>query len=492
MKKCDRKKCDRKKIMLGFVFALALLFLSDAPAYAKTQSDEVPSVKIKSVTAKSYHSVAIQWKKASGVSGYQVYRSVSKSKGYERIATVKSAKTVQYTDEEVTTGKKYYYKVRAYLSEDEEKVYGEFSAIKSATPALSKVKGASAKAVNGNKVKLTWKKVSGAKSYKIFRSTSKHGTYKLIKSGVTKTSYTNSGLTGGKKYYYKVAAVRGKTMGKNSSIVGAKAATLELSREILTVQKGKKATIIATVSPNATVKWSSSDTKVAKVSTKGVVTGVKKGSATISAKANGFTVKAKVTVKVGTLNGIDVSKWQGKIDFEQVKESGVDVVMIRVYNGVSKDPYFESNYKKAKAAGLDIGVYYYTYATSVKRVEADTKKVLKILKGRSLQYPVTIDMEDSSLLDGLSNKARTDILWAFCSTVRKNSNYQYALYANLNWLNNYFEKKRLLGMPVWIARYCDASLGHRYSGKGEVFMWQYTSQGTIPGIVGNVDQNFVY
>lgn len=448
------------------------------------------SSTISSVSSTNYNTLTIQWKKVSGADGYVLYRSTSKNGSYKKIASLKSSK-VSYTDTKLTTGKKYYYKVRAYQTIKKKKVYGKYSAVKSGTPIPEKVKGAKATPSHGNKIGLTWKKVSGAKSYTIYRSTSAKGTYQAIKTGYTKTSYTDTGLKNGVKYYYRVAAVRGNTRGKMSSYVSAKAATLNISTSSIKIQQGMTQKVTAVASPKATVKWSSSNTKVAKVSSNGTITGVSAGTAKIYAKANGVT--RTITVKVEKiLNGIDVSKWQGDIDFNAVKKAGIDFVMIRVYNGYTVDPYFESNYKKAKAAGLNIGVYYYTYATTMQQAQQDAMTVLGILNGRSLQYPVTIDMEDASLLNGLSNTDRTDILWTFCSTIQQNSKYKYALYANLNWLNNYFENHRLVGMPIWIARYCDPSLGHRYTGAGNVFMWQYTSQGTLPGINGYVDMNFAY
>lgn len=472
--------------------------VGSAKVYAKAngvqvtiQIKVVPAApKISSASSANYNTLTVKWSKVSGADGYVLYRSTSKNGSYKKIASLKSSK-VSYSDTKLTTGKTYYYKVRAYQTVKKSKVYGSYSVIKSGTPIPSKVTGLKAASVNANKVKLTWNKVSGAKSYTIYRSTSSNGTYQAIKTGCTSNSYTNSGLKNSTKYYYKVAAVRGKTSGKMSASVSAKAVSLTVSQSTITIQQGMTQKVTAKASPSATVKWSSSNTKVAKVSSNGTITGVSAGSAKVYAKANGVTETITVKVKK-RLSGIDVSKWQGDIDFNAVKSAGIDFVMIRVYNGYTVDPYFESNYKKAKAAGLNIGVYYYTYATTMQQAQQDAMTVLGILKGRSLQYPVTIDMEDASLLNGLSNTDRTDILWTFCSTIQQNSSYKYALYANLNWLNNYFENHRLVGMPIWIARYCDPSLGHRYTGAGNVFMWQYTSQGTLPGINGYVDMNFAY
>ena len=190
-----------------------------------------------------------------------------------------------------------------------------------------------------------------------------------------------------------------------------------------------------------------------------------------------------------TLDGIDVSKWQGPIDFTAVKNAGYHFVMIRIYNGVEKDPNFETYYRDAIAAGLSVGVYYYSYATSVDAASADASTVLRILNGRTLHYPVVIDMEDNRQLAGLSNQDRTNIARAFCNIIAT-SGYQTGLYANTYWLEHYFENSQLADMNLWIARWTqNISIPHGYTGNGNIFMWQYTSDGTVPGINGRVDLN---
>lgn len=443
---------------------------------------------ISSITVKDYRTVTVKWKKVSGASGYILYRSTSQNGTYKKVATVKGGSSLSCQNSGLTTGRKYYYKVKAYRTVNRKNVTSSYSDAKVKSTTLKKVTGISVTPLHANKLKLTWNKVSGAVSYNIYRSTSKNGAYTLIKKQCKNPTYTNSGLTNGKRYYYKITANRGSYESVLSSYVSGKAATLELNQTSVVVQKRFSVTVTATASPNATVKWSTSNSSVATVSSTGVINGVGVGSATIYAKANGITRAINVKVRQ-TLDGIDVSKWQGTVDFNAVKNAGYHFVMIRIYNGYSIDPNFETYYRDAVAAGLGVGVYYYSYATSVEAAQADANTVLGILNGRPLNYPIVIDMEDNMQLAGLTNQNRTDIAWAFCNTITANG-YQAGLYANTYWLDHYFENSQLANMNLWIARWTQSpSIWHGYTGKGNIFMWQYTSDGSVPGISGRVDLN---
>lgn len=441
-----------------------------------------------SVSAKDYRSMTIKWKKVSGADGYYIYRSTKANGTYTRVGSVKGASKLTYVNQGVTTGKKYYYQVKAYRVVNGKKVTSSFSNAKAKATSLKKVSGITATPLHANKIQLKWTKVAGAASYNIYRSTKKTGTYTLVKRGVKDTAYTNSKLTNSTRYYYQITAVRGSYESGKSGSVTTKAASLDISQTSVVVQKRFSVSVSATPHPGGTVKWSTSNPGVATVSSDGVIYGVNVGTATITAKANGVTRTISVKVRQ-TLDGIDVSKWQGPIDFTAVKNAGYHFVMIRIYNGVEKDPNFETYYRDAIAAGLSVGVYYYSYATSVDAASADASTVLSILNGRTLHYPVVIDMEDNRQLAGLSNQDRTNIARAFCNIIAT-SGYQTGLYANTYWLDHYFENSQLADMNLWIARWTqDISIPHGYTGSGNIFMWQYTSNGTVPGINGRVDLN---
>ena len=203
---------------------------------------------VKSVS-NSYNSNKITWSKLKDVDGYEIYRSTSKTGTYSRVQEITNGNTINYVDKNLATGSGYYYKIRAYKIVNGEKLYGDYSSIVSAKPVLSRTTNVISKSASYNSNKITWKKVSGASGYEVYRSNSKSGKYskvKTITSGST-LNYTNTGLTTGTTYYYKVRAYRTvngkKVYSSYSSIVSAKP-TLKTPSVKLTSGSRK-----------ATVKW---------------------------------------------------------------------------------------------------------------------------------------------------------------------------------------------------------------------------------------------
>ncbi len=176
-----------------------------------TYTAEFVKIGIPTVTAASsgYNSVKLTWNKISGASGYEVYRATSSSGTYARIFTATSGGSLSYNNTGLTTGKTYYYKVRAYCISGGTTTYGDFSSIKSVKPTPSKptLKASSS---GYNRVKLTWNKIPGASGYNVYRATSSGGKYTRVYTATSgsKLSYTNTGLATGKTYYYKVRAYR--------------------------------------------------------------------------------------------------------------------------------------------------------------------------------------------------------------------------------------------------------------------------------------------
>ena len=162
-----------------------------------------------SVSPSSYNSNKISWEKVQLASGYEIYMSKNKGGAYSKIKTITSGNTLNYKNTNLTTGKTYYYKVKAYRTVNGKKVYGKYSSIVSGTPSLSKP-SVSLSSSTTKKVNVKWKKVLGASGYEIYRATSKGGSYSKVKT-ITKgstTSYANSNLSSKKTYYYKVKAYR--------------------------------------------------------------------------------------------------------------------------------------------------------------------------------------------------------------------------------------------------------------------------------------------
>lgn len=184
---------------------------------------------------------------------------------------------------------------------------------------------------------------------------------------------------------------------------------------------------------------------------------------------------------------IDVSSWQTNIDYNKVKASGITAVIIRAGYGrevSQKDTEFETHYKKAKSAGLKIGAYWYSYATSVADAKKEASACLACIKGKSFDLPVYFDMEESSQ-SAYGKTTLTNMATAFCDAV-KSGGYRAGVYANLNWFNNYLDYNKLKSKySIWLAQYYKTN-------ELQCDIWQNASTGKIDGINGNVDTNIIF
>ena len=206
-------------------------------------------------------------------------------------------------------------------------------------------------------------------------------------------------------------------------------------------------------------------------------------------------VKKRQSTGSGTSLGIDVSKWQKEITWDKVKEDGIDFVIIRCgYRGsvsgcLVEDPYFEQNIKGAIAAGLKVGVYFFTQAVNEVEAVEEASMVVSLIRDYELDYPVFIDTESAGgngRADALDEETRTAVCEAFCATVR-NAGYQSGVYASRNWYNTRVDVEKLERYMIWLAEYRKVPLYQGY-----YHMWQYTSKGKVDGIEGNVDLNISY
>lgn len=194
--------------------------------------------------------------------------------------------------------------------------------------------------------------------------------------------------------------------------------------------------------------------------------------------------------------GIDVSKYNGDIDWVSVKAEGVKFAIIRCgYRGSSSgsivvDPYFEANIMKATEAGIPVGVYFFTQAVNTTEAVEEASAVLTLTKDYKLDYPVFIDTEGAGgngRADALPVADRTAVCQAFCETIRSGG-HRAGIYASKNWFNKRLDITKLSADNVtWLAEYADTpSYGGTYQ------MWQYSSAGRINGIEGRVDMNLSY
>lgn len=205
-----------------------------------------------------------------------------------------------------------------------------------------------------------------------------------------------------------------------------------------------------------------------------------------------FDADGVLTSTTGVM-GIDVSKWNGTIDWNQVKASGVNYVIIRCgYRGSSQgalieDPKYKANIAGATKAGLKVGVYFFSQAVDEVEAVQEASMVLSLVKGYKISYPIFLDVEASGgRADNISKETRTAVCKAFCQTIQ-NSGYTAGVYANKTWLTNKIDTSQLGSYKIWLAQYAAAPT---YTGRYEI--WQYKDSGSVPGISGHVDLNLSY
>lgn len=180
---------------------------------------------------------------------------------------------------------------------------------------------------------------------------------------------------------------------------------------------------------------------------------------------------------------IDVSVWQGVIDWKKVKADGVTGAIIRYADGTYLDSKFDTNMKNAKAAGLHIGSYIFSRAKTAAQAKKEAQRIIDACKPYSCDMPLYIDLEWAD-----QAKVANTVATAYLNECKKQG-VKGGIYANLNWFNNYVNAKKFVEYPLWIAQYNTKLTHENPSWFG---MWQYSSTGKVKGISGNVDMNHLY
>lgn len=191
---------------------------------------------------------------------------------------------------------------------------------------------------------------------------------------------------------------------------------------------------------------------------------------------------------------VDVSRYQGLIDWAQVAAAGYKGAMLKTVStnrklskradGLYIDPTFETNYRNARAAGLDVGVYYYTYATSEAMADAELALLRQAVRGKELTLPVAVDMEDA-MLTVHKPKDLTNLAAYHLEQIEK-MGFFAQLYTYTSYANRFLEMERLAGRwDIWLADYTGKTPKVDFAYNAH----QHTSKGSVPGISGNVDLN---
>ena len=185
--------------------------------------------------------------------------------------------------------------------------------------------------------------------------------------------------------------------------------------------------------------------------------------------------------------GIDVSKHQGKINWEKVNNSGVDYAIIRCGYGQDQynqdDEYWDINAKACEQYGIPYGTYLYSYADTVEKAASEAKHVLRLVEGYDLSYPIYYDLEESSVRSKLNKSQIADIAETFCSII-EDAGYEAAIYSSKDWFENYLTDSRFDQWDRWVAQY-----NTQCTYRGEYTMWQCSSKGYVDGIDGYADLN---
>ena len=186
--------------------------------------------------------------------------------------------------------------------------------------------------------------------------------------------------------------------------------------------------------------------------------------------------------------GIDVSDWQGYIDYSQVKNSGIDVVYIKASQGNSiKDPYFEINYENAKANNLKVGFYHFLTATTIEEAEQQATFFTSVISGKQVDCKLAMDYEQ---FDGIDTQLINQIAMAFMQKVEELTKKQVIIYSDLYNSESTFNSELASQGELWLAYYGDYKNLENVNSSWSTFIGvQYTDQGNVAGINGKVDRD---
>lgn len=196
------------------------------------------------------------------------------------------------------------------------------------------------------------------------------------------------------------------------------------------------------------------------------------------------------------LQGIDISKYQGDVDWNKVKNSGIDFAMLRVgYRGYSNgqiaiDEKFIENISQSTNANVQVGGYFFSQAITEQEAVEEADFVLQNIRGYNIDFPIVFDLEEISAADHrthlLTKEERTKIAIAFCERI-KEAGYTPMVYGNVSWLKDYYDLTQIIQYDIWLAQYSDCP-----SFPYDFQMWQYTNSGYVDGINHIVDINLCF
>lgn len=194
-------------------------------------------------------------------------------------------------------------------------------------------------------------------------------------------------------------------------------------------------------------------------------------------------------ISSASYEGLDVSNWQGNIDYAQVKSAGIEVVYIKASEGTTfKDPYFERNYANAKANGLKVGFYHFVTATNVQSAREQAQFFASVISGKTPDCKLAMDFEQ--FRGGITVSEINEISKVFLETVQQLTGKEVVIYSNLNDAQRVFSRELANQYPLWVAYWgSESGLLNSTSNWQNWEGWQYTSRGIVAGVNGYVDRN---
>lgn len=205
-----------------------------------------------------------------------------------------------------------------------------------------------------------------------------------------------------------------------------------------------------------------------------------------------MTVDILFDAPVVKRKGIDVSYAQGEIDWKKVADSGVEFAIIRAARGragkdnkMKEDDYFRQNIEGAQKYGIDVGVYFYSYATSVAEAKEEAEFFVSVIKDYKIQYPVILDLEEE-FQGKIGKKKLTQMIEAFFEIIMENKFFPM-LYSYKGWIEAYLDMKEIDKFALWLAQVND-----KVTYDGGYYIWQYSFTGKVKGINGDVDLDISY
>lgn len=488
-----------------------------------TLTPEQPALPTTAVSSST--SIQVSFTSVKGATGYGIYRK-SATESWTLIGTVTDG-SFTYEDSNLTIGRTYYYSIAAYVENDGQKFYSTYDTTGTSCytlpdqPVLSKVSY-----YNYITMKVAWTPVTGAAGYLIYRQDD-YGNWQLLDTvtdGTTSLYYDRT-CTTGQQYTYSVASyvnTDGAQINSTYDTIGLYGTPRPATPVLLSCQYSDSASV--------TLDWKS----VAGASGYRVYRKVMGGSWVIVGTVTDPSIRTFCDTKATTGTtyyysvaayytsdsnvktwgyknstgrwvrgclGIDVSKWQSTIDWQKVADSGVEFAIIKCLGGSTVDKYFPENMLGAKNAGLKVGVYVYDTASTNTKVLAEANQAIELLADYDLDLPVFFDYEEKTVITS-SKTTNTNRVKLFCNTLIE-AGYESGIYTSANTYVNKLNYTSLSSdYNIWVANYhsnnSDKTTSYKKWGSssgydfGSVYMWQYTSKGSVKGISGNVDLDVWY